>query len=222
MENNCTPIFVQTQSKIEVIEIPKKFIELNYNGMVKFIERNFRIKKEHGLPYYSSRHSRNDLPKMYKELGWTTGVEVGTFKGDYAKIMCEGCPGLQLTCVDPWTAYHGHTQESEDKYYEEALKKLKPYNVHIMRQPSLVAVERFQDYSIDFVYIDGGHFFDDCIQDLIKWTKKVKHNGLVCVHDYDGYMVGVVEAVNAYTRCHDIRPWWVFKERNETAFWINP
>jgi hypothetical protein len=83
------------------------------------------------------------------------------------------------------------------------------------------AVGEFEHESIDFVYIDGNHRFDFVMTDLIRWAKRVKKGGIVALHDYCHFhWSGVVRAVDAYTYCHDIRPWFITKEAKPTVFWV--
>ena len=45
-------------------------------------------------------------------------------------------------------------------------------------------------------------------------------SGLVLVHDYCAFgMSGVIPAVDAYTHCHKIDPWFVTRDMEPTAFW---
>jgi len=163
------------------------------------------------------------LAELFRDLGYTKGVEVGTRHGDYAHVLCEKNPALALTCIDPWASYSHLSQEQQDANYTLATTNLKPYNVTILRMPSMEGVQRFADRSLDFVYIDGNHEFDYCCPDIIYWAKKVKRGGIVAVHDYYPFgWAGVVQAVMAYTHCHHIDPWYVTREREPTAFWENP
>lgn len=83
------------------------------------------------------------------------------------------------------------------------------------------AVGQFKDGSLDFVYIDGDHSFENCILDILHWTKKVRPNGVVAVHDYHPYVgLDVMLAVDAYTRANHIDPWYVTREMEPTAYWV--
>lgn len=173
------------------------------------------------MPWYPRRGTRKDLAELFHTLGFKTGVEIGTRTGTYSEILCKANPGLKLACVDPWCAYNGHSQESQDAKFAEAQRVLKPFDVRFVRQPSLFAVDGFVDASLDFVYVDGHHSFENAVQDIIRWAYKVKPGGIVAVHDYHPYVgCDVMEAVNAYTKCHHIDPWYVTREYEPTAFWV--
>ena len=157
------------------------------------------------------------------DMGFNKGVEVGTRYGAYAMLMLNANPNLHLYCVDPWAQYASVRQDKQDKIYAQALGNLKPYGrrVRIIKEPSMVALQRFRSRSLDFVYIDGDHRFDYVMPHIIYWSHKVKRGGMVMVHDYvAGHGFGVMAAVNTYTYVHNIRPWFVTRERLSTAFWL--
>lgn len=179
--------------------------------------------RRENLPWYPRQGDRNRLVQVFHTLGFTAGVEIGTWAGEFAAFICRTNPQVHLTCVDPWLAYHEQPkQRSMDAYYAQAVERLAPLNVTILKKSSMEALPDVADRSLDFVYIDGAHQFDYVIQDLIHWTKKVKVGGIIAGHDYYAFGgTGVVKAVDAYTHCHDIRPWYVTKEIAPTFFWVN-
>ena len=185
----------------------------------QLIERTMRVRKDYGLPYDAARGKRAQLPVIWKAEGMLRGVEIGTFRGDFAKLLLDG--GMDVTCIDPYLPTSGgKTQAMQDCYYVEACGKVGAER--IIREPSLTAVHRFEAGSLDWVFIDGDHSFDACVSDIIAWVPKVKHGGMVCVHDYDAHQCGVVDAVRGYTNYHKITNWCVTREYPSTAIWINP
>jgi len=189
------------------------------------IQHSFRFNgRMRNLPWYPRTGTRDDLANLFSRWGLNEGVEVGTYKAEYACTLLKANPNLHLTCVDPWKAYGGVTQDREDLFYALALRRMDGLNVTVIRKPSLEAVDSFADDSLDFVYIDGDHSFDAAVQDIIRWSAKVRAGGLILVHDYCVNQIGadVVKAVDAYTHCHDIRPWYVTSDLalSPTAFWV--
>jgi len=173
------------------------------------------------MPRLLRRGTRDDLGKVFKALGYQSGAEIGTRKGDFAKILCLAHPDMHLWCVDPWMGYNNVSQKRQDNIYPHAMKQLAEYNATLIRKTSMDAVLDFEDESLDFVYIDGNHKFDFVMLDLIHWAPKVRKDGIVALHDYRaGHWAGVVEAVDAYTKSHDIRPWYVTREGEPSAFWV--
>jgi predicted O-methyltransferase YrrM len=164
------------------------------------------------------------MAKMLGELGLNVGVEVGTRFGDFAKVLLTENPNCRLTCVDPWAAYNNRSQGWQDDSLERCRALLSPFidqmRVTLMREFSMDAVRKVEDGCLDFVFIDGNHDFDFAMEDIIYWSKKVKSGGVVAVHDYHPFCGSDVRfAVDAYVAGHDIRPWYVTREMEPTAFW---
>lgn len=177
--------------------------------------------RDRNQPWYPRHGTRSHLAELFAELRFLVGAEIGTRDGTFSKILCEKNPAVHLYCVDPWAAYSTRTQERMDKFYEEAKKNLTGLPCNLVRKPSLEAVNEFPDNELDFVYIDGNHLFDHAIRDIIEWSSKVREGGIIAVHDYDPFVGNdVIKAVDAYTQSHDIRPWYVTREIEATAFWV--
>ena len=164
---------------------------------------------------------RDDLAGLFAELGFTTGVEIGVSQGHYSEVLCKANPGLRRYSVDPWlaTAYGpvlppGRAQQpTYDAFYEVAKRRLAPYDCEIIRLPSLEAVTRVADDSLDFVYIDGNHDFQNCTNDICEWTRKVRPGGIISGHDYVQFKrresnIHVKWVVRAYTSAYNIT-WFV-------------
>ena len=173
--------------------------------------------------------TRDSLDKLFGELGFTIGAEIGVAEGIHALNMCKNIPDLQnLLCVDLWDVYYRDKTKLKDKSMQDdalrlAHEKLDDYNVEFVRSPSMDAVRFVEDNSLDFVYIDGDHSFDFVMQDLIEWSKKVKSGGIVSGHDaYRFRGAGVVDSVSVYTHCHKIYEWFVCDEREVSFFWQKP
>ena len=175
------------------------------------------------LPF-GVRQDRKRLAVLFAEFGMNEGVEIGVRHGDYSERLCKANPNLKLTCVDPWqldNTWHGKRSE---EIYNRTAARLSSYNVELMRMTSMEAVSKFKKRSLDFVYIDGNHTFDYVCPDIIYWSEKVKTGGIIACHDYITlWRGGVVKAVDAYTHCHHIDPWYVTMSRfNPTAFLVKP
>ena len=160
------------------------------------------------------------LAKTMADMGLKLAVEVGCRYGASAQLWLEHIPGLALTCIDPYRAYHRVSQARQDKIYEGAQENAAKFGFKIYRKASLEAVDDYPDGYLDWVHIDGDHSFDAAVQDIIRWAPKVREGGLVLVHDYCVFgMSGVIPAVDSYTHCHWIDPWYVTRDMEPTAFW---
>jgi len=183
------------------------------------------------MPIEVPTFHRNDLAQLFAELGFNRGAEIGVAEGNYSEVLCKANPQLELLAVDPWHRYSGNPQnkpKEKDEYaYNEAKRKLAPYpNVRLMKMYSMDAVREVPDGYLDFVYVDGHHGFDFCIQDIIEWSKKVRSGGLVSGDDFyyldpNRWGAGPVEAVMAYTQAHKINPWFTFMGHKSIDFcWV--
>jgi len=167
------------------------------------------------------RGGRETLALLMNELGFTGGVEIGVNHAKSAEMWCKSIPGLKLTAIDPYIVYgHRRSQEKQDAICQEATEKLAAHGATLLREKSTDAARLFDDESLDFVHIDGNHEFDFVAMDIIQYVPKVRKGGLVIIHDYcDFQRSGVTKAINAYTHCHAISPWYVTKGREPTVFW---
>ena len=133
--------------------------------------------------------NREDLAVLFRELGFQAGVEVGVERGQYSEVLCRSNPGARLYCVDAWKAYKGYrdhvNQLKLDRFYTETTERLAPFKVSIVRGFSVdVAATRFEDGSLDFVYLDGNHSFENVAADLAAWSRKVRPGGIIAGHDF--------------------------------------
>ncbi len=170
--------------------------------------------------------TRTDLAKYFAQLGFKAGAEIGVFRGEYAKVLCENIPGLKYYGIDPWCVNNHMRNHIRRGKYKLTKKNLAPYNATLVRKTSMEAVKGFADASLDFVYIDGNHQFDYVVSDIIEWTKKVKKRGIVSGHDYAiANTCGVIPAVNGYIQAHSLQlnlttglaestTWWFVKRWN--------
>lgn len=162
--------------------------------------------------------SRNDLARLFTELNYTTGVEIGTERGLYAEVLCSANPRLHLYCVDPYIAYRGYREHTSqvklDEFRTEAMERLEDYRVTFMRLPSVATSSHFDDESLDFIFIDGNHELLHVVQDLCKWAPKVKRGGCIAGHDWiqrkdPAYNMHVPQAVTAYVNSYHIKPLYI-------------
>jgi predicted O-methyltransferase YrrM len=84
---------------------------------------------------------------------------------------------------------------------EERLKKLGEYKynfvtnrlnkvgcnhfVELIKSDSCSAASLFENESLDFVFIDGNHWYDYVKKDIEAWLPKIKKGGIISGHDYE-------------------------------------
>ena len=175
---------------------------------------------------------RYELALLFNELGFTSGVEIGVQVGRYSEMLCKANPNLLLYSIDPWAAEAYKNAQHDMPYlqnefetnYEAAVKRLAPYNCTIIRDFSLSAVNTFEDNSLDFVYIDGNHDFQNVTNDICEWSRKVRKGGIVSGHDYTRYKLSseihVWQVVSSYTYAYGICPWFILGNKVKSWMWV--
>lgn len=173
---------------------------------------------------------RGELAKLYVQMGYKIGAEIGVADGRFSECICqaypEGAPP-KLYCIDPWDSYDENSRGGgKDQQYgnlEKAHNRLDKYGAIFLRKMSMDAVKEFDDNSLDFVYIDANHDFDYVMEDIIHWSRKVRPGGMISGHDYYHFQnSGVIEAVDCYISAHGIRQWGITQEREPSFYWIKP
>lgn len=194
-------------------------------SLQKYFIAQKRIRRKETAPIKVEGFQRApDLYLLFKELGYIKGAEIGVRWGQNALAMCEAIPGLDLTVADMWTEYKDidrlYPNEKHQRFYEKAKEILAPYNVTFMRMSSMEAVKKFDNESLDFVYLDANHKFDYIMEELIEWSRKVKVGGIISGHDFAHYIgQQVVDAVDVYTEVHGIWELFFTDEQVPSFFW---
>lgn len=137
-------------------------------------------------------------PKLYsrwvKELTNNSKiVEVGCWKGRstcyLAVEIINSHKDIKLYAVDTWLGSDEHKNDPYVKtntLYDLFMDNMKPYLsvVTPMRMTSLEASEKFENESLDAVFIDACHSYDCVLEDIKAWLPKVKTNGYLAGHDW--------------------------------------
>lgn len=166
--------------------------------------------KEKGCPFCIPDTKRRRLPKLFKQLGFKVGAEIGVYRGDYMRWLLRA--GLTVYGIDPWLQYsdYRNRQSKMEAFYEQAKAAVAPWGdkCKLIRKTSMEAVKQFADNSLDFVYIDANHKFRYIAEDLCEWAKKVRPGGIVSGHDYweDSEVQAVVDA---YVKAFKIKNWYL-------------
>lgn len=189
---------------------------------LNYIVSKYKLDPSGKLPIEIPDIGRNGLAQLFGELKFEVGAEIGVLEGEYSEILCRANPQAVLYSIDPWTPHYGYTdftkKETFAKAYQKAKTRLSAYNNHIIKKFSLDAVKDFADESLDFVYIDGDHNFQNCTNDIVEWSKKVKIGGIISGHDYIKHKkptnIHVYEVVNGLTQAYDIRPWFLLAAKS--------
>jgi len=126
-------------------------------------------------------------------------VEIGVFRGAFAKeIMCITEP-KELILIDPWVFQQPvkeqwsyipwiciKSQADFEKEYQKVVDHFGNItNVKIVRDYSHKVVSTIPDNYVDWVYVDGSHDYDSVVEDVTDWYNKIKIGGWICGDDWD-------------------------------------
>ena len=123
-------------------------------------------------------------------------AEVGVWKGGFSTEILKRTNPSKLYLIDPWEfqpefsdrMYGGSVAKSQkdmESIFEKVRNKFgSKKEVTIMRGKSNEVAVEIEDESLDWVYIDGNHFYDYVIRDLEKFYPKVKKGGYITGDDF--------------------------------------
>lgn len=160
------------------------------------------------MPFYTWIAERSDYEIF---------VEVGTWKGQgvvhLAQQLLENRDkdNFKIYAIDLFEdlwkfgnyekLYEGFKIKHIAKMFDYNLKsnKIDKYVTRI-KEYSHKAADQFEDGSVDFVFIDADHEFENVKKDIYAWLPKVKKGGIIAGHDYVASQQGVIKAVNSIWR----------------------
>jgi len=142
-------------------------------------------------------------------------VEVGTWLGRSAAFLAveilNSQKNIKLHCVDTWLgsdecAHNNHEFVKQNILFEKFLDNIKPVCdiATPVRDLSINAALKYDDESIDFVFIDASHDYENVKNDLNAWYSKVKRGGTFGGHDYCYAWPGVMQAVDEFATANNL------------------
>jgi predicted O-methyltransferase YrrM len=160
--------------------------------------------------------NRPGLYRLFAELGFKTGCEVGVQRGRNAMVMLDNIPGLKLHLVEPYADHPSNRRkwgpQNHAKFKRMARARLKGRAVRWIEGYSEKVAHKIADRSLDFVYIDGEHTYDFVMIDIILWARKLKKGGILSGHDYSHNkprQAKVAAAVNDWARTYRFDPIYI-------------
>jgi len=196
-----------------------------FMNTLQFLKDKYQL-KGNKAKYELYCRRKVSFPRLFNQLGYKVGVEVGVGQGRFTKEIAIQCPDMKIYGVDAWKLHfgltHHETQDDMEHSYDTAKWRLAPYkNIELTRGWSVDVVKEFEDNSLDFVYIDAAHSYKNVTEDIKVWSKKVRSGGLVMGHDYTdpipdrkkGYykeVYDVKHAVNDWVKKNKIKPLFIF------------
>ncbi len=179
----------------------------------------------------------------FKTIGITklfnpkTIVEVGVAYGYHAKALLSANNAVSYVGIDPYRP--GYDEKDSfaadvcevmqdqsptrafDRLYTAVSQKLQSEfgpRARIIRQPSQDAAKTISDGSIDFVFVDGDHRYEQVQADLEAWWSKIRLGGIMCGDDWE--WPGVSRAVQEFALIMKVDVLLIASPKNSHLTWL--
>lgn len=142
------------------------------------------------------------LSDLLRDKGKISGIEIGCDIGDTAYFLLKTLPNLSLTSIDPYTDYvdwNGNNLVNRNDMYNQVLKRMEEFGDRftLIRDISDNVFDTFEDGTMDFIFIDGLHTYDQLTKDCTNFYSKVTEGGIFSGHDFTA-ISGVNRAANEF------------------------
>lgn len=131
----------------------------------------------------------------------TEMIEIGSYMGESTMLFASSNIFNKIYTIDPHDGIE-EFNERENITWGEVINEYELNtryfdNIELISDYSYNVVDRFDDNSIDFIYIDGRHDYESVKRDLKLYLPKLKLNGIIGGHDYsEKQWPDVYKAVN--------------------------
>lgn len=151
-----------------------------------------------------------------------TIVEIGSFRGRSMVVLASAAePGVELVAIDPHAGNDRGPHEFEG-YEDEASEDHDVFNANLEQAGVRDKVRHVRKFShdaladvpgeIDLLYIDGAHRFKPALDDIKRWSAKVRPGGDLLIHDSFS-SVGVTGAIGVSLLAN---PGWRYLGRSDS------
>lgn len=177
---------------------------------------NFYFRRENAIFTHLTTAEKIKLMELAAVANGGVFVEIGSYLGSSSCFISAGIKKAggraRLYCVDTWR--NDSMNEGPRDTFDEFIKNVGGYAELItpVRENSVSAAENFEN-GINFLFIDGGHSYEEVKADAEAWLPKVVSGGVVIFHDC-GWAEGVKKVVREVaapvTTGHGSLPnmWW--------------
>jgi len=148
--------------------------------------------------FFGLIHMLNDLRNRLNEN--SKMIEIGSHMGESTMLFASTQLFSEIHAIEPFNGeeeFNKLFDYSWDYIQKEFQKNIRYHKdiINLHKGYSWELADKFEDNSIDFIYIDGQHTYDDVARDLNLYLPKLKRGGILGGHDYVGAWPGVVRAV---------------------------
>ena len=140
---------------------------------------------------------QNVYERMIKEASDNAHfVEIGVWRGQsvcFAAVeIINANKNIKIDAIDTWQGspeqdlFEIEKIDEEKTVYDCFIENIEPVK-HIVtpiRLESVIASKLYQNESLDFVFIDASHTYENVKNDIMSWLPKVKKGCYIGGHDY--------------------------------------
>jgi len=148
------------------------------------------------IPFEGKR--KKFLKHLIENNNFQIMIEVGIDTGKTTFFLLDNIPHLKIYAIDT----------DIRKFYNNSIKEKYGDRLIPMEGYSHEVADQLPDNFADIVFIDADHSYDAVKKDIVKYTPKLKKNGLLTGHDID--YPGVNKAVNEMIKDFDVGPNYVW------------
>jgi len=132
------------------------------------------------------------------------GIELGVWSGELSLYLLSNIKNIKkIYLIDPWKKYNNEEyidsiNDCDQEYYDcihnclvDNVSKNYPQRAEVLRGISEDFEDKFQDNSLNFIYIDANNLYERVIKDIEIWYPKLKRGGILFGNNFieDGYYV---------------------------------
>jgi predicted O-methyltransferase YrrM len=160
-----------------------------------FIDNRWASRAPVGTGVQASKEAKawlpgEDIPNLIKHIKNPVGIEIGTAEGYTTTYLLKEIEDLTLIGIDPYADYldwNGNFISNSELGYQQLLDKTADFGdrYNHIRLSSDEAVELIEDNSLDFIFIDGLHTYEQVLKDCKNYYPKLKAGGIFIGHDYN-------------------------------------
>jgi len=143
-------------------------------------------------PLWVDIEHRRDIGEWLNAHGLTgEAAEIGCLHGGYSRQVLDKWKGYRYWMVDTWE------QQSKDIYkertdgtnYEQVWRECvqlaeQDNRVRMIKKLSVEAANDIENNTLDFVFIDANHAYQNVLEDTDAWWPKLKSGGVMGWDDY--------------------------------------
>lgn len=161
------------------------------------------------------------LPNIIKDIKNPVGVELGTAEGYSTQYLLSTISDLTLHGIDPYRSfldvsgvYVDYDNNGQYDRFIEMTSQFGDRYIHHLKT-SDDAIADFADNSLDFIFVDGSHEYEQVLKDLRNYYSKVKIGGIFSGHDWS--LEGVQKAVKEF--CVEIKQPTIERTTQDVWYW---